>query len=129
MKRKKKQRETVMESLLVPIPYLTGLLGDGGRGIRNEEVESQKSWGKHVVLIFVSQTNYCRQINLVSKNLQSIKQKLSKEKDELKTEVNNFSSSVKSISTITEVEPSLLCIYESFFHPQVKSLYTILFKI
>lgn len=71
-----------MESLLVPIPYLTELLGDGGRGSRNEEVESQKSWGEHVVLKFVSQTNYCRQINLVSKNLQSIKQRLSKEKDE-----------------------------------------------
>ncbi|KAF4804953.1 Myosin-4 [Turdus rufiventris] len=46
------------------------------------------------------------QMNLVSKNLQSIKQKLAKEKEELKTEVNNLSSSVKSISIITgEAEP------------------------
>lgn len=55
-------------------------------------------------------------MNLVSKNLQSTKQKLAKEKDELKTEVSNLSSSVKSMSTITgEVERSLLCIHESFF--------------
>lgn len=39
MKRKKQQGETVMESLLPPIPYLTGLLGGGERGVRNEEVK------------------------------------------------------------------------------------------
>lgn len=68
-------------------------------------------------------------MNLVSKNLQRIKSKLEKDKDQLKTEVNNLSSSMKSTSTITEVEPSLLCVYDSFFHPQVKIFYAILSKI
>lgn len=70
-------------------------------------------------------------MNLVSKTLQSIKQKLAKEKHELKTEVNNLSSSMKSISTITgEVEPFLLCIYEFFsIHKWKIHKYTILSKI
>lgn len=54
MKRKKQQREAVMESFLLPMPYITALLGDRGRGIRNEEVKlSLESFGEKVLFKFL----------------------------------------------------------------------------
>jgi len=44
---------------------------------------------------------YCRQANLGSKNQQSVKQKLEKEKGELKININDLASSMKSTSTIS----------------------------
>lgn len=43
---------------------------------------------------------FCRQINLGSKNLQSVMKKLAKEKGELETQINSMASSMNSTFTI-----------------------------